>query len=138
MASYRFSDAELMAVALKILLIYSAEISEDVVTNLWSYEYVEDIKYDVFANDMSSSDKEMAAPPVLDNARSLERKRLLRYLSLETKGGGQLSYAVYTVPSLFFIESAPPSIRGARCRLLSCARTIQLGTLPLAIYLGIE
>lgn len=38
MASRGFSDAELMAVALKILLIYSVEISEDVVTDVRSHE----------------------------------------------------------------------------------------------------
>lgn len=131
-------DAELMAAALKVLLIYSAKISEDVVTDLRSHEYVEDVEYDVFANAMSSSDEEMAAPPVLNNARSLEPKRLLRHLSLETKGGGQPSRAAHAVPSLFFIESAPPSTRGARCRLPSCARTIQPGTLRLAMHPGME
>ncbi|KAJ5461513.1 uncharacterized protein N7458_003065 [Penicillium daleae] len=118
--------------------IHSAGISEDLVTRLKSHEDIEDIELDVLATNQSSSSKDASADPVLDDVVSLEKKRLIRYLGLETTLGRQPSGTAYTVQSLFFIESAPNSIRSAKCRLPGYNRIIQPDNLRLAIFPGID
>ncbi|KAJ5449664.1 uncharacterized protein N7458_006113 [Penicillium daleae] len=97
---------------------FSVEIPKDFVTHLKSHEHVEDVEFDVLATDILSSKEEEAAPPEPDDVLSLERKRLIRHLGLENTSAGQPSRAANPVPSLFFIESAPCSTRGAKALML--------------------
>ncbi|OQE09674.1 hypothetical protein PENFLA_c096G02354, partial [Penicillium flavigenum] len=117
---------------------FSAEISEDLMARLESHEDVEDVEIDLLATYLLASWEEAPASPVLDDVVSLEKMRLIRHLGLETTRSRQPSGAAHTVPSLFFIESAPNSTRGAKCRLPSCDRMIQPGDLRLAMYPGMD
>lgn len=107
-------------------------------THLKSHEHVEDVEFDVLATDILSSKEEEAAPPEPDDVLSLERKRLIRHLGLENTSVGQPSRAANPVPSLFFIESAPCSTRGAKCRLPGCEGMIRPGDLRLAMHPGMD
>ncbi|KAJ5111983.1 hypothetical protein N7532_000028, partial [Penicillium argentinense] len=115
-----------------------AGISENLVARLNSHEDIKDVELDVLATNQPSSSEEAPADPVLDDVVSLEKKRLIRHLGLETTPGQQPSGAAHTVPSLFFIECAPNSPSGAKCRLPGCHRMIQPGDLRLAMYPGID
>lgn len=105
---------------------------------LESHEDVEDVEIDQFATYHLASREEAPASLALDDVVSLEKTRLIRHVGLETTRSRQPSGAAHTVPSLFFIESAPNSTRGAKCRLPGCDRMIQPGDLRLAMYPGMD
>ncbi|KAF4772304.1 hypothetical protein HAV15_012202 [Penicillium sp. str.  len=102
------------------------------------HEDVEGVEIDLLATYQLASREEASASPALDDVVSLEKMRLIRHLSLETTRSRQPSGAALTVPSLFFIESAPNSTPGAKCRLPGCDRMIQSGDLRLAMYPGMD
>jgi hypothetical protein len=93
------------------------------VAQLKSHEEI-DVELDVLVANQSSSIEDASADPVLDDIVSLEKRRLIRHLGLESTPERQPSDAAYIVQSLLFIEFAPNSTRGAKCRLPDCDRTI--------------
>jgi hypothetical protein len=105
---------------------------------LKSHEDVEGVEIDLPATYHLPSREEAPASPALDDVVSLEKMSLIRHLGLETTRSRQPSGAAHTVPTLFFIESAPNSTRGAKCRLPGCDRMIQPGDLRLAMYPGMD
>ncbi|KAJ5185673.1 hypothetical protein N7491_006457 [Penicillium cf. griseofulvum] len=109
---------------------FSAEFSEDLMARLKSHEDVESVEIDLFAPYQSPSSEEAPASPTLEDVVSLEKMRLIRHIDLETTRSRE--------PSLFFIESAPNSTRGAKCRLPGCDRMIQPGDLRFAMYPGMD
>lgn len=111
---------------------------EDLMARLKFHEDVEGVEIDLLATYQLASREEASASPALDDVVSLEKMRLIRHLSLETTRSRQPSGAALTVPSLFFIESAPNSTPGAKCRLPGCDRMIQSGDLRLAMYPGMD
>ncbi|KAJ5464910.1 uncharacterized protein N7458_000596 [Penicillium daleae] len=96
---------------------FCAEFPEHLVARLKSHEDIEDVELDVLAINQLSSSEEALAHPGRDDAVSLEKKRLIRHLGLETTLSRHPSRVAHTVPSLFFIESLAHSTRNKRCKM---------------------
>ncbi|KAJ5779443.1 hypothetical protein N7457_007163 [Penicillium paradoxum] len=115
-----------------------AEVPEQLTNRLRDHDYVDDLLRIVPVTYTSSSNDETMTVYEPEDSLSFERRRLLEHLGLSATQDEQPSNSTYTKMTYIFIESAPSSPRGAKCRLPGCERTIEPGSLRLALHPGMD